>query len=70
MPLSEDQIDLIERLKQELGIDQRLGQSLSEQTHERGQAIGIDPISPSEGRQIVEQKFNPIVIKVIAALGG
>jgi hypothetical protein len=70
MPLSKDQIDLIERLKREFGIDQNLGQSLSDQTHARGQASGIDPVSPDEGRRIVEREFNPIVIKVIAALGG
>ncbi len=68
MPLSKEQIDHIERLKREFGIDQRLGESLSERT--RNSTSGIDPVTPAEGREIVEREFNPIVIKVISALGG
>lgn len=68
MPLSEEQIEHIEELKKELGIDQALGESLSEHTQKRGFAAGISPVSKAQGRSIIEREFNPIIIKVIEEL--
>jgi len=68
MPLSEEQIEYIEELKKELGIDQALGERISEHTIKRGSAAGISPVSTAQGRRIVEREFNPTIIKVIEEL--
>lgn len=70
MPLTPEQIEHIERIKKELGIDQRLGTSVSQQTHTHGHNVGIDAVSPDEGRKIVHDTFNPVIKRVIAALDG
>jgi len=68
MSLTSEQIEHIERIKKELGIDSGLGGSMSERTAARGHHSGIATVTPGEGRQIATKTFNQVIIKVLADL--
>jgi hypothetical protein len=70
MTLRREQVEHIERLKQELGVDLRVGTVVSEQVTSRGGRSGISPISPQEGRGIVAKTLNPTLLRMIADLEG
>jgi hypothetical protein len=67
--LTSQQIQYIKDLKAQLGIDERLGGTLSRVSHSRGVNAGIDPVSPQMGQRIVEETFNVVIKRVAEDLG-
>lgn len=68
MALTPKQIEHIHKLKRDLGIDENLGRQVSQLSRERGHFVGIDPVTPDEGRRIVSETLNPVIERVIEEL--
>ena len=68
MPLSQEQTDKIEELKEQLGIDRSFGQALSRAASSHGAHSGIQPISDERGAEISRTTLNPTILKIIELL--
>jgi len=64
MPLTERQKDFIERMKDELGIDRRVGRSLSDLSTEKGRQAGISQITPDVGEAISKEILNITIMRI------
>ena len=58
----------VEGIKRRLGLDERLGRSLSDLSEEHGRRNRVSEISPSEGTEISRRHFNPAVAAVLDRL--
>ena len=70
MNITLNQIEFIEQMKYDLGIDHRLGSSFSDLSRDRGHSAGIGFITPQQGEDISKKIFNPTILRIVSLFDG
>jgi hypothetical protein len=68
MALQPQDEEFIEKIKHDLGIDIRLGDSLSKLVEDRGRDINAAPLTPQQGEDLSKRAFNPTIRRILNRL--